>query len=223
MQVRALGRGGGKGPLRRAPEQVYASGKPPGVIRSELVPEEVRGLTKSGSLTQILPSEAALLGAKWREGGDAEEAEAGEWGEGVGEQEALRPAEGVQQGDRRHPARLLFLAKLAENGLMSYQRAGVPLLALDRPDVAAFSCLPGPMASQGTAVCLRAFPGELVCFVSTAAECVLPPGHDVGQLGSQFEQEPTVCVPGLVALSPVTTFCAQAQCVRSTTKTRQWS
>jgi hypothetical protein len=46
--VRQLGRGGGKGPLKKAPEQVYSSKSPPGVIRSPLQPEETRGLTRSG-------------------------------------------------------------------------------------------------------------------------------------------------------------------------------
>lgn len=46
--VRQLGRGGGKGPLKKAPEQVYSSRHPPGVIRSPMQPEETRGLTRSG-------------------------------------------------------------------------------------------------------------------------------------------------------------------------------
>jgi hypothetical protein len=40
--VRQLGRGGGRGPLRRAPEEVEARGYPAGVIRSPLQPEEAR-------------------------------------------------------------------------------------------------------------------------------------------------------------------------------------
>lgn len=47
--VRSLGRGGGKGPLRRAPEELEAPRQPPGVIRSPLQPEEVRGLTRCGA------------------------------------------------------------------------------------------------------------------------------------------------------------------------------
>ena len=47
--VRQLGRGGGKGPLKKAPEQVAAAGRPPGVLRSPLRPEETRGLTRSGA------------------------------------------------------------------------------------------------------------------------------------------------------------------------------
>ncbi|MEW5311330.1 MAG: hypothetical protein WDW38_003056 [Sanguina aurantia] len=63
--VRQLGRGGGKGPLRRAPEEVEARGSPAGVIRSPLQPEEVRGLTRSDSLSRMLPSEMALLAHGW--------------------------------------------------------------------------------------------------------------------------------------------------------------
>ena len=61
--VRALGRGGGKGPLKRAPEQIYKSGAPLGVILSEHSPEETRGLTRSGDISRMLPIEAGLLAA----------------------------------------------------------------------------------------------------------------------------------------------------------------
>jgi len=129
--VKSLGRGGGKGPLRRAPEEVRAccvvccavlccavlalscavrcalccaatgssspnlnipysthplrSLQPPalppthpppprqleqprapaGVIRSPLQPEEVRGLTRSGDLSRMLPSEIMLMAHGW--------------------------------------------------------------------------------------------------------------------------------------------------------------
>ncbi|GIL90546.1 hypothetical protein Vretifemale_18190 [Volvox reticuliferus] len=63
--VRQLGRGGGRGPLRRAAEELEARGYPPGVIRSPLQPEEVRGLTRSGDLSRMLPSEMALLAHGW--------------------------------------------------------------------------------------------------------------------------------------------------------------
>ncbi|GAX75202.1 hypothetical protein CEUSTIGMA_g2646.t1 [Chlamydomonas eustigma] len=63
--VRQLGRGGGKGPLRRAPEQIHRPGAPPGVLRSPLQPEEVWGLTRSGDLSTMLPSEMALLAHGW--------------------------------------------------------------------------------------------------------------------------------------------------------------
>jgi uncharacterized protein with von Willebrand factor type A (vWA) domain len=103
--VRSLGRAGGKGPMRRAPKQVYASRHPPGVLRSELFPEQVRGLTKGGDLTQMLPAEVAMLAMGWpREHGDSDEDEV------------------TSRGS--HPARLLFMARLAEKGLLSYQREG---------------------------------------------------------------------------------------------------
>jgi uncharacterized protein with von Willebrand factor type A (vWA) domain len=65
--VRSLGRAGGKGPLRRAPEQVEGSPQkdPDGVVRSPLQPEEVRGLARSGELSRMLPSEMALLAHGW--------------------------------------------------------------------------------------------------------------------------------------------------------------
>jgi uncharacterized protein with von Willebrand factor type A (vWA) domain len=107
--VRSLGRGGGNRPMRRAPEQVWASRNPPGVLRSELVPEEVRSLTKGGDLTQMLPVEAAMLAMGWpRERGKPEEEE---------EEEVV-----ATRGS--HPARLLFMARLAEKGLLSYRREG---------------------------------------------------------------------------------------------------
>ncbi|GAB4822634.1 hypothetical protein N2152v2_009680 [Parachlorella kessleri] len=62
--VRSLGRGSGKGPLK-APEEVYSSHHPLGVIRSPQSPEETRGLTRSGDLSRMLPLEAHLLAAGW--------------------------------------------------------------------------------------------------------------------------------------------------------------
>ena len=102
--------------MRRAPEEVAASRRPPGVLRSELVPEEVRGLRKAGDLTQMLPAEAAMLAMGWPRGGSGDEREADEDEEG--------PA--APRGS--HPARLLFMARLAEKGLMSYQRTGARLI-----------------------------------------------------------------------------------------------
>ena len=99
-QVRSLGRGGGTGPLRRAPQEVPAARCPPGVVRS-------------GSLSLMLPSEAALLALGWpREHSEDDESE----------------REVEARGS--HPARLLFLARLAEKGLMSYERAGEGLQGL---------------------------------------------------------------------------------------------
>lgn len=197
LQVRQLGRGGGIGPKRRAPEQLYASGCPPGVLRSTLVPEEVRGLHKTGDLSQMLPAEAGLMAVGWPQG-DSDGVDPGadlDVGEGAGSnaqdssesderarqrrddpvgtstygarlarQEAgaghdaagrLAPASGagggsatavaerpkdadaalqddIERGGRSgfHPARLLFLARMAEKGLLSYQRAGVTPVTL---------------------------------------------------------------------------------------------
>lgn len=45
---------------------------PPGVVRSPLQPEEVRGLTRSGELSRMLPSEMALMAHGWpRKAGDS--------------------------------------------------------------------------------------------------------------------------------------------------------
>ncbi|GBF88932.1 hypothetical protein Rsub_01431 [Raphidocelis subcapitata] len=63
--VKSLGRGGGKGPLRRAPEELEESRAPPGVVRSPLQPEEVRGLARSGDLSRMLPSEIMLMAHGW--------------------------------------------------------------------------------------------------------------------------------------------------------------
>lgn len=59
--VRKLGRGGGRGPLRRGPRQRAQRGASPGVVRSPTEPLETRGLTRSDDLSRMLPSEAALL------------------------------------------------------------------------------------------------------------------------------------------------------------------
>lgn len=101
--VRSLGRGGGKGPKRRAPEEVQSSRRPPGVIRSPLVPEETWGLTRSGDLSRMLPSEAHLLAAGWPRGKGQTE---------------------VEPVDGNRAARLLHLVRRAERNLMSYERTG---------------------------------------------------------------------------------------------------
>ncbi|KAA6415263.1 MAG: hypothetical protein FRX49_13645 [Trebouxia sp. A1-2] len=91
--VRQLGRAGGKGPLRKAPQEIWSSGKPPGVVRSPLQPEETRGLTRSDDLSRMLPFEAHLIAAGWpRNDTDADGNEV------------------VREGSR--PARLLHLAGL---------------------------------------------------------------------------------------------------------------
>ncbi|DBA84260.1 TPA: hypothetical protein ACH3X2_006318 [Trebouxia sp. C0005] len=103
--VRQLGRAGGKGPLRKAPQEIWSSGKPPGVVRSPLQPEETRGLTRSDDLSRMLPFEAHLIAAGWpRNDTDADGNEV------------------VREGSR--PARLLHLVRRAERNLMSYERTG---------------------------------------------------------------------------------------------------
>ncbi|KAL4423465.1 hypothetical protein ABPG77_005417 [Micractinium sp. CCAP 211/92] len=59
--VRSLGRGGGWGPLRRAPVQHLEMRGRPGLLRTTLEAQETRGLTRSDDLSRLLPSEAALL------------------------------------------------------------------------------------------------------------------------------------------------------------------
>lgn len=108
--VRSLGRGGGKGPLKRAPEQIYATAHPSGVLRSELSPEETRGLTRSGDLSRMLPLEAHLLAAGWPRYADDDDEDHND------------DSEPGREGSR--PARLLFMARRAERALMSYERAG---------------------------------------------------------------------------------------------------
>lgn len=59
--VRSLGRGGGKGPLRKSTAERSVPRNPLGVVRSPLEPVETRSLTRSDDLSRMLPSEAALL------------------------------------------------------------------------------------------------------------------------------------------------------------------
>jgi len=59
--VRSLGRGGGWGPLRRAPVQHMDAGGRPGLLRTVLEAQETRGLTRTDDISRLLPSEAALL------------------------------------------------------------------------------------------------------------------------------------------------------------------
>ena len=53
--------------------QVASSGKVLGLIRSELEPEETRGLTRSGDLSRMLPSEAHLMASGWHVRGSCPE------------------------------------------------------------------------------------------------------------------------------------------------------
>ncbi|GAB4823718.1 hypothetical protein N2152v2_010764 [Parachlorella kessleri] len=59
--VRSLGRGGGWGPLRRAPIQYLDTKGRPGLLRTILEAQETRGLTRSDDISRLLPSEAATL------------------------------------------------------------------------------------------------------------------------------------------------------------------
>ena len=59
--VRSLGRGAGRGPLRRAPRQRERRGMPVGLVRSPLEPEETNGLCRSDDISRMLPSEMALI------------------------------------------------------------------------------------------------------------------------------------------------------------------
>ena len=55
--VRSLGRGGGWGPLRRAPIQYLDMRARPGLLRTVLEQQETRGLTRSDDISRLLPSE----------------------------------------------------------------------------------------------------------------------------------------------------------------------
>lgn len=59
--VRSLGRGGGWGPLRRAPVQHLDMSGRPGLLRTVLEAQETRGLTRSDDISRLLPAEAAML------------------------------------------------------------------------------------------------------------------------------------------------------------------
>eukprot|EP00208_Stichococcus_sp_RCC1054_P001044 CAMPEP_0206142050 /NCGR_PEP_ID=MMETSP1473-20131121/15266_1 /ASSEMBLY_ACC=CAM_ASM_001109 /TAXON_ID=1461547 /ORGANISM="Stichococcus sp, Strain RCC1054" /LENGTH=666 /DNA_ID=CAMNT_0053536869 /DNA_START=327 /DNA_END=2327 /DNA_ORIENTATION=- len=102
--VRKLGRSGGKGPKRRAPEEVQASHPRPGVIRSPLQPEETRGLARSGDISRMLPFEAHLMAAG-------------------SQRRADKLNDGVLTSSGK-TARRLFRVRRAEKNLMSYERTG---------------------------------------------------------------------------------------------------
>ena len=65
--VRSLGRGGGWGPLRRAPIQYLDMKGRDGLLRTTLEAQETRGLTRSDDISRLLPSEVGWGG--WRRGG----------------------------------------------------------------------------------------------------------------------------------------------------------
>ena len=58
--VRSLGRGGGWGPLRRAPVQYLDMKGRPGLLRTILEQQETRGLTRSDDISRLLPSEVII-------------------------------------------------------------------------------------------------------------------------------------------------------------------
>lgn len=58
--VRSLGRGGGWGPLRRAPVQYLDMKGRPGLLRTILEQQETRGLTRSDDISRLLPSEVRI-------------------------------------------------------------------------------------------------------------------------------------------------------------------
>ena len=60
--VRSLGRGGGWGPLRRAPIQYLDMKGRPGLLRTILEAQETRGLTRSDDISRLLPSEVCWAG-----------------------------------------------------------------------------------------------------------------------------------------------------------------
>lgn len=150
--VRSLGRGGGKGPMRRAPEEIEASGGRPGLVRSQQarpmqeqeapplpsttqpplpaapfacqqVPEETRGLTRSGELSRMMPSEMALLAhgyPRYASAGDIADDSASSSGSSMDQERVL-----VRQGSKA--ARRLHLVRRAERALLSYERTGASI------------------------------------------------------------------------------------------------
>jgi uncharacterized protein with von Willebrand factor type A (vWA) domain len=62
--VRSLGRGTGRGPLKRAPRQRERSRFPEGLTRSPMEPEQTSGLTRSDDISRVLPAELQLLAMK---------------------------------------------------------------------------------------------------------------------------------------------------------------
>ena len=62
--VRSLGRGSGRGPLKRAPRQRERNRFPEGLTRSPMEPEQTSGLTRSDDISRVLPAELQLLAMK---------------------------------------------------------------------------------------------------------------------------------------------------------------
>eukprot|EP00798_Chlamydomonas_sp_ICE-L_P014477 gene14477-20501_t len=130
--VRSLGRGGGKGPLRMAPEEVEATHADLGVIRSPLLPEEVRGLTRSGDLSRMLPSEMAMLAHGWpkkkRNTSSDDDVPSIPRDRTFSAEGSLNPSDSFDEEVYYLPgarsARMLHRVRRAENMLLSYERVG---------------------------------------------------------------------------------------------------
>jgi uncharacterized protein with von Willebrand factor type A (vWA) domain len=118
--VRELGRGGGKGPKRRAPEELEKTRGVPGMIRSPLVPEETRGLSRSGELSRMMPSEMALLAAGWPR--DRRDGNNNINRDGRGASSSSSSSSSRRPGSEG--ARRLHLVRRAERSLLSYERTG---------------------------------------------------------------------------------------------------
>jgi len=139
--VRQLGRGGGRGPRRRAPREVEASRKPPGMVRSPLQPEETSGLARSGDLSLMLPVEMSLIAKGWPRVNSLSTMDLAD---------SSTDEELATLGSRG--ARLLHMARRAERNLLSYERSGwledVPSRVTDHFEIR-------PAAEQGPIiVCL---------------------------------------------------------------------
>ena len=146
--VRSLGRGGGRGPLRRAPREVYRPGGPPGVIDSPLRPEQTRGLCLSDDLSRMLPAEAALMAhgrraerqSRSRARSDLDEGHEDEGQDHVAASDGLSsppsrssssrttttigPRVSSSSWSRAAAMRRLHNVRRAERQLMSYERSG---------------------------------------------------------------------------------------------------
>ncbi|KAK9864590.1 hypothetical protein WJX84_001144 [Apatococcus fuscideae] len=118
--VESLGRGRGQACKQKAAQQIACAGKPAGMIRSPLAPEETAGICRSGDLSCIMPAEAQLIAAGWpiRDPGSLEDA--------ATSQELQRThgqdSSSSQSGSRA--ARLLHMSRRAERNLMSYEQTG---------------------------------------------------------------------------------------------------
>jgi hypothetical protein len=98
---------------------------PLGVVRSPLQPEEVRGLTRSGELSRMLPSEMALLAHGWpRKVSSQPSAAAAVQEAAIAEDRDAQLIEEEYYLPGAHAARLLHRVRRAERMLLSYERCG---------------------------------------------------------------------------------------------------